>query len=344
MLEENCNPEISIIVPVYNVENYLEKCIDSILNQTFKNFELILVDDGSTDRSGEICEKYKDNDSRVRVFHNINKGVSFSRNFGINKAIGNYLMFCDSDDFVSETWIEELYKYILLYPNSWINCNIYRMDYDTKEVSIIDNYLDNLAIIDISEYYKTIRLGISGSVCNKIFNKKIINKFRIYFNDSISYGEDVEFTIDYLKYTDKIIIINKPLYYYVRYKEDTLSKKYFENKLDLLKHIYIIRKPFIDYKYMNEFSNEYFYLFSSTLNDNVKNKKGKNLLKSIIYNQNLINSKEFQECLEYTSYCKEDFKFKKLLRSKNYYIVYMYQQISSLIKYLLNKILIYERE
>lgn len=332
MLDNEYIPEVSIIVPVYNVENYLEKCINSILNQTFKNFELILVNDGSTDRSGEICEEYKQRDKRIKVFHNSNQGVSMSRNFGIDEAKGRYLMFCDSDDYVNETWIEELYKMILLYPNAWINCNLYRLDYDNKEKTIIENDLNEITILDVSQYYKTIKLGISGSVWNKIFDKRIINKFNIRFNESISYGEDVEFTINYLKYADKIVIINKPLYYYVQYSRETLSVKYYENKLDLLRNIFFVRKPFIHSDYIKEFCNEYFYLFCTTLNENVRNKKGRMLLKSLNYNQILINSNEFKECLEYATYYKEDMKYKNLLKIRNYYIVYLYQYISNLIK------------
>ena len=103
-------PEISVIVPVYKVEEYLPQCIDSILAQTFTNFELLLVDDGSPDRCGEICEEYAGKDTRIRVFHQQNSGVSAARNIGLQHAKGTYIVFVDSDDWVSTDYLLHLYK------------------------------------------------------------------------------------------------------------------------------------------------------------------------------------------------------------------------------------------
>ena len=102
-------PEISIIVPVYKVEKYLNRCIDSILAQSFPDFELILVDDGSPDKSGKICDDYAAKDSRVKVIHKENAGVSAARNSGLAMSSGSYIMFCDSDDFVDKNWCGALY-------------------------------------------------------------------------------------------------------------------------------------------------------------------------------------------------------------------------------------------
>ena len=105
-------PEISIIVPVYNVEKYLPRCVDSILNQTFTNFELILVNDGSTDRSGIICDQYKKRDNRIKVIHKTNEGVSKARNIGISEAKGRYIEFIDSDDWIERSLLEDTLKQI----------------------------------------------------------------------------------------------------------------------------------------------------------------------------------------------------------------------------------------
>lgn len=102
-------PEISVIVPVYNVEQYLAECISSILSQTFTDFELLLVDDGSPDRCGEICDEYAGKDKRVRVFHQENAGLSCARNKGLEHASGTYIAFVDSDDYVTSTYLQELY-------------------------------------------------------------------------------------------------------------------------------------------------------------------------------------------------------------------------------------------
>lgn len=105
-------PEVSVIVPVYNVEQYLCRCIDSILAQTFCDIEVILIDDGSKDTSGSICDRYAKKDSRVTVIHKENEGVSVARNCGLAIAKGKYIMFCDSDDYVETTWVEKLHYVI----------------------------------------------------------------------------------------------------------------------------------------------------------------------------------------------------------------------------------------
>ncbi len=117
-------PEISIIIPIYNSEKYIEQCINSILNQTFKNFELILINDGSTDNSRVICERYENKDKRIKLFNIGNRGVSSARNLGIENSRGKYIMFCDSDDYVKNTWCEELYKLIKDNNNSYIVCGV----------------------------------------------------------------------------------------------------------------------------------------------------------------------------------------------------------------------------
>jgi glycosyltransferase involved in cell wall biosynthesis len=110
-VEDKTNqPEISIIVPVYNVEKYLEKCLKSILHQIFSDFELILIDDGSTDSSGRICDEYLKRDSRIKVFHKENGGLSSARNYGIEKSTGKYIGFVDSDDYIAKDMYEVLYN------------------------------------------------------------------------------------------------------------------------------------------------------------------------------------------------------------------------------------------
>ena len=106
-------PLVSIIVPVYNVESWLNKCIDSLLEQSYKNIEILLINDGSTDKSGDICNEYLNKSSKIRVFNNENKGLSYSRNFGMKNANGKYIVFIDSDDFISDSNIIEKFVEIL---------------------------------------------------------------------------------------------------------------------------------------------------------------------------------------------------------------------------------------
>ena len=117
ILDFNMNRLISVVVPVYNVEDVLHFCIDSILNQTYSDFELLLVDDGSTDKSGDICDQYARKDTRIRVFHKENGGVSSARNLGIDNANGEYICFIDSDDYVNSEFLDSLIKTKTLYPH-----------------------------------------------------------------------------------------------------------------------------------------------------------------------------------------------------------------------------------
>ena len=232
------NPEISIIVPVYNTEQYISRCIESILNQTFKDFELILIDDGSQDRSGEICDEYAKEDNRIRVFHNNNQGVSATRNYGINISKGKYLMFCDSDDWVADTWCEELYNTISAYPNSWITCNFFQVDNESKKQRVIKNNLNEINTLEKDDFYIVFKSGMSIYSWNKIFDKEKINRFQIRFNENTSLGEDVEFGIDYLKISENIIILNRNLYYYLINHQGTLSSKRYDDYFDYLIHFY----------------------------------------------------------------------------------------------------------
>lgn len=112
MMCKTCHTQISIIVPVYNAEKFLVRCIDSILAQKYKNFELLLIDDGSKDSSGHICDLYAEKDARIRVFHKENGGVSSARNLGLEKAKGEWITFCDSDDYVKDFWLDNFIKNI----------------------------------------------------------------------------------------------------------------------------------------------------------------------------------------------------------------------------------------
>ena len=118
------NEKISIIVPVYNVEKYLKKCIDSIVNQTYKNLEIILVDDGATDRSGEICDELAKLDNRIKVYHKKNGGLSDARNYGVERATGSYVGFVDSDDYIDAEMYEKLYEAITKEAADVAECNL----------------------------------------------------------------------------------------------------------------------------------------------------------------------------------------------------------------------------
>lgn len=218
---------ISVIIPVYNSEKYLHKCIDSVLKQSYQDFELILVNDGSKDSSGDICDEYAQREERVSVFHQENSGVSVARNLGIDKAKGKLLCFVDSDDWIDDTYLNDFFgfkpKDADMYVQGYIN------DYEESDKSnrvgfnVSQLYSqEDLAVIFI---YAEIN-NINNSPCWKLFKSDIIRDSNLYYDESISYGEDHLFVLNYLKYVKSIFISSKSGYHYVHQKSDSLTTSY----------------------------------------------------------------------------------------------------------------------
>lgn len=187
-------PEISIIVPVYKVEKYLHRCADSILAQTFTDFELILVDDGSPDNCGAICDEYAAKDNRVRVIHKANGGVSSARNVGLDAAIGKYIMFCDSDDWTEPFWVEELYKTAEEHPDMCVVANMWSV---TGEEEICKPIGKTETSKTAKTYYEIWENGVSPYTPNKIYRRDIIESNRLRFDPAIKLSEDLAFNLEY---------------------------------------------------------------------------------------------------------------------------------------------------
>ena len=187
-------PKISIIVPVYNVEEYLRPCIDSILSQTFTDFELILVDDGSPDNCGAICDEYGLNDERVHVIHQQNAGLSAARNKGISVSAGDYICFVDSDDLISKEFCNILYKTICSTASMMAACRIFRFDGDKP--SIENSRLEEKApkMMNYAVFlYKQMDHEIEVGVCNRLYKRSIFDK--LCFRERILH-EDICFAGD----------------------------------------------------------------------------------------------------------------------------------------------------
>lgn len=235
--------KISVIVPIYNVEKYLVDCIESIINQTYKNLEIILVDDESTDLSGKICDKYAKQDQRIKVIHKTNGGLSSSRNAGLDAVTGDYVMFIDSDDmFVSDS-CEIMYNeiesknadYVI---GNYINCY--------EDGSLYSNPIFNL------DKYKSFKLSIkdyknsfyvmNSSVCNKIFRVSFLKKLNMRFVEGIP-AEDAVFTTHCFIKSKRVYYIPNIMYLYRQREAATsistsCSKEYFEGINKAYKLIY----------------------------------------------------------------------------------------------------------
>ena len=214
----NANPKISVIVPVYNTEKYLKRCIDSILAQSFSDFELLLIDDGSTDASPAICDEYAAKDTRVRVFHKPNGGVSSARNIGIENTQGNFITFIDADDWIAENYLRILYRndnidfsmlnYRAIGWNEWEKREYHNQDYNESTLNLfLNNYLISC-----------------NTPWGKLFKRCIILDKHIRFNEMLSYGEDTLFVIEYLKNVKSVHLDNYEGYYYNCENQLSLSR------------------------------------------------------------------------------------------------------------------------
>jgi glycosyltransferase involved in cell wall biosynthesis len=212
--------KISVIVPVYNSEKTIKRCVESVLKQSYQNFELILVDDGSLDNSLEICNNYKKQDKRVIVISKKNGGASSARNCGLNNARGDYINFLDSDDSIEEDYlkllIEKFHKDVDL-----VVCAIKIVANKIRMVEFDDEGEFNPNSFDL--YKQKNFYGLISSPCNKLYKKE---KILDYFPENVKNGEDAIFNIHYLKNCKKILITNKIIYNYFYENPNSMTKKY----------------------------------------------------------------------------------------------------------------------
>lgn len=226
-MEKLISPIISVIVPVFNTQNYLEKCINSILIQTFKEIELILIDDGSTDMSGEICKKYTCMDQRIKLIKQANGGVSLARNKGIEFAVGKYIIFVDSDDWVEKEFFEKAYRIMETCAIEWYMSGFIEETYkDSIKTTVVPYCIEESQIYSVKllleEYNIKFKYGIT-SVWNKLYLASIIKKNHIEFINSMNYGEDTNFNLRYLKYCKNIYFENSIFYHYIKTERISLS-------------------------------------------------------------------------------------------------------------------------
>lgn len=209
---------VSIIVPVYNVEIYVASCIQSILDQTYTNFELLLINDGSTDASGEICDQFAEKDGRIKVIHNTNHGVSYSRNLGLTMVKGEYIAFCDADDMYKENYLMEMYMAALHHEADIVICNYSYLH--KQQIKVSDRAS---GVIEKEEIYRRIFIDntIGGFVWNKFFKKEAIAGIR--FDENIQICEDTYFVCNTLNKVTKVYYVSESLYLYRLHQNSTMN-------------------------------------------------------------------------------------------------------------------------
>ncbi|MFJ7728150.1 glycosyltransferase [Neobacillus sp. NPDC097160] len=251
-------PIVSIIVPVYNVEAYLERCITSLFNQTLQDIEIILVNDGSNDKCGEICEKFAKEDSRIKVIHKLNEGLSSARNSGLNNANGTYIGFIDADDWVEKQMFEVLVNNATTHNSDIVVCN-YRSAYcfekpqNSKACLTLDDGLIDVSKIGLSRYILDFFLPFKHAYCvwNKLYKHDLIKRHNIRFepNQDI-YAEDLLFNLYYFCHTR---LISTTPEVFVNYFKRSNSLSSFPNAL--LSRLTKLVKRFENYANNNNFND-----------------------------------------------------------------------------------------
>lgn len=283
---------ISIIIPIYNGQKYISKCLESIQKQTYSDLEIILINDGSLDNSGKICDEYATKDSRIKVIHKKNEGASIARNKGIEEAKGEYIGFVDCDDYIENTMYENLLDSIIKNKADMSICNYNNNDKFNleKEVLTRQELLD--FILDKNMF--------RGYVWNKLYKAEILKEFK--FNKSISLCEDLLFNCEYAIKCDKISIVNKKLYNYIKRQEsavntflerhfsvieayqqmESIYKKYSEINLVKLQSAYLKQCTFLKYyNFIGKYDKKY---------KKITDEESKRLIKEI--NRNKMQKKE----------------------------------------------------
>ncbi len=209
---------ISIIVPCFNVKRYLPQCLDSILNQTLKDLEIILINDGSTDSSGTIIDSYAHSDPRIIALHQKNSGVSAARNKGLDQASAPYILFVDSDDWIDPEMAEELYHKAEGSSADLVVCDYYQETPDYSIPDFLGLRAEELILEEIglpNFYFQYItKISLDRFACNKLYKKEILLQKGLRFSSSITFAEDNLFNLCYFLHTHKVAILNRSFYHY----------------------------------------------------------------------------------------------------------------------------------
>lgn len=319
---------ITVVVPVYNTEKYIRKCIESIVTQTYQLLDIILVNDGSVDNSGQICDEYAKKDARIRVIHKLNAGVSAARNDGIKNAKGKYLVFVDSDDYLEKEYCQKLYYAQLEYEGAFVFCG-FRTINEKDKMGNLYIYRENesVSVVNKKNLLEIMTKWLFNSPCNKFYCVDLLREKNIFMPESLSLAEDLLFNFNYIDNMDTIefIIINEPLYNYILHDSGSLDSKFCPNKLNIMKIVnerlyYICQKIEIDN------SEDYYVMAMHNLEDamhnNMKSDNPSSYFAKIIENNKIMRSKEYQFYLKKTGQVFSPFKH--LVCKLGNYWIYMF--------------------
>ena len=310
--------KVSIIVPVYNSEKYIDRCLETIKNQTYKNIEVLCIDDGSTDRSIQLCQQYVKRDSRFRLITLSNHGVSYAR------------MFCDSDDYVSEMWVEIMAKAMSHNRESWIISGFERME-NNKVNRLPFPGKEDIVYMDMEEYYQVFSSGCSPYVWNKIYLKSRIEQLGLKFNTTVGNGEDIEFNVKYCNGLRRIVGINQVLYYYNCNNTSSITNRYDHELFCTYKFAYAVRKELIAEKYKVAYDTYWFPVFYSTLENTFLNSEI-GLWGKLLMNNKIVHDPCFTNALRNSGLSKKDKGIRLLEICHNYIVYYLLMKFVGFLK------------
>lgn len=231
---------VSIIIPVYNVQDYLKRCMESILSQTYRDIEIILIDDGSTDNSGSICDYYMNLDSRVKSIHKDNGGVSSARNAGIEVANGEYVMFVDPDDYISNEMINNMVDKMNQESVDLVECSYSKFHENNQHLVIKKERTGLIDTITALRYFLNWNGSVSAFCWGKLYRGHILKK--MCFNQQLVVGEDALFVFDYIKRCNTVYLMNDPFYKYYLRANSAIGNKYTSRRIDAINSAALIRE------------------------------------------------------------------------------------------------------
>ncbi len=341
--------KISIIIPVYNAGSYINICLKSVIEQSYTNWEIILIDDGSTDNSKEIYEKIATKNNKIKVFRQKNKGVSSARNLGLEKADGDYIVFLDADDWIDSIFLERMLEVIENEKADIVQCNFYYANnnekIERKHIRPSYSIRNNMSELQLDILYREYdekkndcSVGAMRGVWGKIFKSSIIKKIK--FNEKIDIFEDGIFVLNTLQNSKKVVLIDE-YYYYYRMTENSSNSKYkpnfSRNVVEIFKEINnFIYKNNKDIEFKDYFNIMVFEMISSTLDKDIFNIHSKCHRKEKIKQLKKFIGQDFcQEAIIKlnTKYLNRNQKLLYLLlKIKFYFVIYYLYMIKQMIK------------
>lgn len=324
-------PKISIIIPCYNIENHIEKCVNSVLNQTDADFELLLLNDGSTDQTLDILQKLEKNDARIKIFSHANRGVSYTRNRGIELTNSDYIMFIDGDDYVKPDFLEKHLQYAS--NNVWPISGMINVNIAEEKENIFRELLNNTQqrVFKEADFFTLFKYHCLSSPCCRVYSSEILKKNKVAFNLEVSYQEDLLFNLTYLKYVKEVYVIDYFGYFYVKHASSSTVQyhKNFNHIDSLLSKVLLLLKSTEDANYIKQFT---FDMVMKGLSNELHKNSPLSFKSKIINMKRTINSYSYNYCFNYINKTNTSFLTKKILQSKNVFLIFSYFTLIGYVK------------